>query len=122
MTEIYPVFNFFFFFLNMPPLTSCIVKFFSVLSRYGVMKGSPGFIDDINPKKHRNITPHFHFLGSTAASVGPSGGDGSSEAGTTISTSPSSFKSISFSPSDLSPLPAVSSATIVMQCFYFLPS
>lgn len=30
-------------------LTSSLVKFFSGLSRYGVMKGSPGFKDDMKP-------------------------------------------------------------------------
>lgn len=47
--------------------TCSMVKFFPELTRYGVMKGSPGLIDDINPKKHRNITCHFHVLVSLAS-------------------------------------------------------
>lgn len=106
------------------PLTCCRVKFFSVLRRYGVMKGSPGFIEDINPKKHKKMTAQLHFLGSLGSSGGPSEGDEASAAETVtcVSSCPPLFSDAHACRStSLSPLPAASSTMVTviqsLNCF-----
>lgn len=98
-------------------LTCCWVKFFSVLRRYGVMKGSPGFIEHINPKKHKKMTAQFHFLGSLGSSGGPSEGDEASAAETVtcVSSCPPLFSDVRTGRStSLPPLPAVSSTMVTV--------